>query len=273
MGTNRELPKTIYHYTTQEGLLGILKEEELWATKVQYLNDASELTEPLKIASEILNEKLSHIPPEKMWEPEGVVLGKWCHDTSSWRAINCFTASFCEGKDLLSQWRGYGLPRSPCSIGFDSKKLREVTCGLNIELKPCDYFNRTGYRRKITEFVDNSLHEVTTSPGIQRSFIEKLVKLSLTMKLDCFRDEREWRIVSSTPLNSARLEFRIRNSLIIPYFPLPLGDLSSIVELCIGPCPDPELAKDAIYTLAYRYDLKSVLKGKVSNSQIPYRVF
>jgi len=35
-------PKLLYHYTTQEGLLGILEKASIWATHYRYLNDASE---------------------------------------------------------------------------------------------------------------------------------------------------------------------------------------------------------------------------------------
>jgi hypothetical protein len=35
-------PKLLYHYTTLDGLLGILDKKELWATGISYLNDTSE---------------------------------------------------------------------------------------------------------------------------------------------------------------------------------------------------------------------------------------
>jgi len=34
--------RPLYHYTTQEGLLGIVKKREMWATHHQYLNDTQE---------------------------------------------------------------------------------------------------------------------------------------------------------------------------------------------------------------------------------------
>ena len=39
---SRKPPTLLYHYTSQRGLLGILKNNEIWATKIQYLNDGSE---------------------------------------------------------------------------------------------------------------------------------------------------------------------------------------------------------------------------------------
>ena len=35
-------PELLYHYTTQEGLLGILEKECIWATHFRCLNDTSE---------------------------------------------------------------------------------------------------------------------------------------------------------------------------------------------------------------------------------------
>ena len=33
----------LYHYTTQDGLLGILRDRELWATDIRFFNDSKEL--------------------------------------------------------------------------------------------------------------------------------------------------------------------------------------------------------------------------------------
>jgi hypothetical protein len=44
--------KPLYHYTTQEGLLGIVKNREIWATHTQYLNDRLEYKHALEISPE-----------------------------------------------------------------------------------------------------------------------------------------------------------------------------------------------------------------------------
>ncbi len=36
---NPKLPERFYHYTNIDGLHGILKSREVWATSVEYLND------------------------------------------------------------------------------------------------------------------------------------------------------------------------------------------------------------------------------------------
>ena len=50
----RSPPETLYHYTTQDGLLGIVRSGELWATNVQYMNDRREFFVALETAAERL---------------------------------------------------------------------------------------------------------------------------------------------------------------------------------------------------------------------------
>ena len=51
-------PKYLYHYTTQEGLLGIVASGSLWATDITYLNDAMEFGLPLGLIRERLSDEL-----------------------------------------------------------------------------------------------------------------------------------------------------------------------------------------------------------------------
>src|SRR5262249_828164 len=39
---SRKPEKPLYHYTTQAGLMGIIKDRQIWATHTQYLNDRRE---------------------------------------------------------------------------------------------------------------------------------------------------------------------------------------------------------------------------------------
>jgi hypothetical protein len=36
------IPEVLYHYTNQEGLLGVVTSASLWATHISYMNDAME---------------------------------------------------------------------------------------------------------------------------------------------------------------------------------------------------------------------------------------
>lgn len=55
-------PQVLYHYTTREGLNGILSTGGVWATNIRFLNDASEYRFPqsnfLQKLREILEDKV-----------------------------------------------------------------------------------------------------------------------------------------------------------------------------------------------------------------------
>src|SRR6266849_4114272 len=53
-------PDILYHYTGQIGLLGIVEKAEVWATKIQYMNDATEFGVALRLARQWLENIVSN---------------------------------------------------------------------------------------------------------------------------------------------------------------------------------------------------------------------
>src|SRR5262245_10539375 len=49
------VPKALYHYTSQKGLLGILDSQALWATNLRYMNDSQEFQHALALAASVLH--------------------------------------------------------------------------------------------------------------------------------------------------------------------------------------------------------------------------
>ncbi len=170
----------------------------------------------------------------------------------------------------MSQWRGYGSYGSAFSVGFDVNKLEQSIINYKFELRHCRYLDEKGYEREIEELIMS-----TIGSDEVMAFIGTLVKEASIMKLDCFIEEDEWRILPFEPLlfGDKRFNFRIGKSMIIPYFELPIGD-SSIVEVIIRPCPHPALVEDAIHGMFHHYELANVSNyPKTSFSRIPFRVF
>ena len=120
------------------------------------------------------------------------------------------------------------------------------------------------------ELIDNGIKE-----RISRvEFIGDFIKMASTMKLNVFKEENEWRLISYRPLSSGDVKFQFRaiKSIIAHYYSLEF-DLSLIVEIAVGSCRHPDLAQDSIYGLANKYNLTPILSGGVKISSIPYRVF
>lgn len=67
-----EPPDTLYHYTGQVGLLGIIQNAELWATKVQYMNDLAEFRRALSMAQTGLDLMISNSSNDSSRQTAGV---------------------------------------------------------------------------------------------------------------------------------------------------------------------------------------------------------
>lgn len=274
--SEENIPKIIYHYTTQDGLIGILKESALWATKIHYMNDASELIEPFSIAKTFLTELNQQLDPksDKDQELQKEIALSILDEIDSWQRVNICLVSFCTDGDLLSQWRGYGVSGSAYAIGFDLEKLVQSIRPHSFELHRCQYYDPAAYRDQINQFVSAFIKQALSKHEKPTDFIGGFIKMAAVMKFKCFEEEEEWRIISWEPISytDERFNFKPGKSILIPYYSLPF-DLSSIVEIIIGPCQNPDLARNATYGIAHRYNLNKVIFGNIKISTIPYRVF
>lgn len=101
---------TVYHYTSAEGIAGIIDNHEIWMSNTAFMNDKTELR-MLRDNPTILNENdFTNEYVKTAWS-----------SVSEQRYFdkNYYMASFSMAKDLLEQWRAYGC----FCIGFDAKKL------------------------------------------------------------------------------------------------------------------------------------------------------
>src|SRR5215813_10915885 len=102
---DRSAPEMLYHYTTQAGLLGIMRTKEIWASHTQYLNDLREF----RHAMQLVREQLSEMNRPGSYEPaEQRLLTEMQDRIEGLESINVCVCSFSENGDALSQWRAYG---------------------------------------------------------------------------------------------------------------------------------------------------------------------
>src|SRR5580698_8671217 len=99
---NSTPPSILYHYTTTEGLLGIIESKELWATNILFLNDTSELVDAFKLFASELEANPIKLGERKGWLQTMIL------PSLETAEVDHFVVSFCENGDLLSQWRAYG---------------------------------------------------------------------------------------------------------------------------------------------------------------------
>src|SRR5579871_5811987 len=106
---NPETP--LFHYTSFEGLSGILKTKQLWLTDHKYLNDPSEIEHGKKIVLEHIEKNIPS-NPELLDHFKNKII-----DIID-NGYKTFITSFCQKEDYLPAWRYYGGDGAGFSIGF-----------------------------------------------------------------------------------------------------------------------------------------------------------
>jgi hypothetical protein len=112
----------LYHYTNQNGLLGILKTKTIWATHVRYLNDLEEYKAGVRLVERVIEETKSQGLIDEDTERSFKNILKMLD------SCDFYAASFsrANGGDALNLWRAYASSLPGYSLGFSPEKLRRV---------------------------------------------------------------------------------------------------------------------------------------------------
>jgi Protein of unknown function (DUF2971) len=273
-------PDVLHHYTGQAGLLGIVNRAEMWCTKVQFMNDATEFGLALNMARAKLSHLLGEIPDGPATAARKRACFEFRRSLDGLEDINLFAACFCEDGDILSQWRGYGGGSQGYAIGFTSNALTKSGADHGFTLGKCIY--DTDLQNTIVEqAIESCLYEETAIPwrgswGFHGPLADILFRCGAFFKEPSFAEENEWRLVSSAIMfHDSQLEVRAGRSMPTPYFRLPIGgdDAPSILHVVVGPCPHMVLSKSAVTTLLLRKGVRGPLEGRqvAIGSTIPFR--
>jgi hypothetical protein len=273
-------PETLYHYTTQSGLLGILSSKALWATKIHYLNDASEFRLASTLATSILQKLINgegNLRQRRKIQALQINLREI-------ENLNVCVSSLSIHSDSLSQWRAYG-GTAGYAVGLDRKQLLGFARSQGFELLQCVYDHRRQHELVEELIVDSLAEDFNVTPmridksrprrvevlAVGGDFAERFAKLAPRLKSGAFREEGEWRLVSKRGVGSDEFDFRPGISMITPYLSFSIANdtRSSITSITIGPTPHPELSSDSVRMLAGNLGLGKPVSIKASAT--PYR--
>lgn len=216
------VPPRLYHYTTAEGLYGILRTRTIWATQFDFLNDRSEFS----YAFEILKERLTAQAGTEASARLIPGLDSWWSKTPPH-----YISSFCEDSDLLSQWRGYGRTNDGYAIGFKSGNLSKRGPDLVQLIYP---------RAEQSRFLD-SLFGVAVRASVDLDHAGQLTLVAAAagytlmhlyrFKHELFSGEREWRLVGR-PNDATAVRFRAAGGHFVPYIEIPVeaDDIEIVVQ-------------------------------------------
>lgn len=277
--------KVLYHYTSGDGLIGIMTEGTIWASSIHHLNDTREFWLALDLAAHALQEEArEHDNPAVPLLADDMIGA-----LKSAASFSVFVTCFSEFGDSLSQWRGYCPLGAGYSIGFSVPALKAAAQRAGFTLEQCIY-DPEKQKRKVREWARDTLAErlenagsqtdsERSEPWFQRRYFERLFKFAPLLKDRSFKDEKEWRLVGSIVPRGPTARVRSQGSLLIPYVEIDLtpekhaaanADIFeplTIAHLVVGPTPHPQLNADAIDYIQSKF----ARRFRLEKSKIPFR--
>ncbi|MGP1541307.1 DUF2971 domain-containing protein [Peptostreptococcus stomatis] len=277
--------KILYHYTSVEGIFGILNNNKIWATNMFFLNDISEFKYTFDLFEQFFLNKI------KNEEIKNSLIERFKgYFKASYDRLPVYVISFSTNEDNLLLWSEF-TEKMGYNIGFKIKKLYDT---IDSEYK---YNNEVIYdieeqKRRLKESLESFLKKNFTSKTNHSdlSFLEnlegdKLKKtldmLALEMSYICivhsiffkqsiFNQEQEYRICFLIPnenYNKENIQFRLKEDVIFPYIEIDFDILNSLESITIGPKNNIDIAKMGLEI----YCRNKEIDPKILKSNIPLR--
>ncbi|HEY1159145.1 MAG TPA: DUF2971 domain-containing protein [Terracidiphilus sp.] len=293
----------LYHYTTQEGLLGIIEKQEFWATDVRFLNDMEEFEAGIKIAlrmSEQASAEAGEDGRKTVAYFENVLRFSFSERpiysisfAGPLKKDETLFASIDDPGDRLNMWRGYSGRGIAYSIGLSRDGWATNIDG--VDLQECSYLQETK-EEYLTEALNkfgellNACYTIGKEALREGASIEDAnenLRQHLDSKLDeiipdvkaqiaackheSFWEEREWRLTVAPEPNGGGVFYTSGRFGITPRVRVHLrgtDGLLPIKRVVVGPCPHIRDAMKSLRGLLIRNGYSNL---QLSASQIPYR--
>lgn len=275
------LPETLSHYTSAEGLIGIIKGNKLRASDIGFLNDISEFEYGRKMFKEAAEKYLKA-------DPRFEKLLKDCDYYDSYlKYSNIFVVSLSENNDRLSQWRGYAESGLGYSLSFETRrmgmKIPSEEHGSRFFLIPVIYdvdtqnnYLKEIFEALITEYLGflEKFEKPFLEEGYWNWFIHRTIFPIVGFKSHHFEEEKEWRLVIDQDQSNVGyeplplpLEFRASKNIVTPFVEVDissnLGTLANKLPLkavTCGPSLDQNRAVQGVKKLLYNFGFRSQVK-------------
>jgi len=281
-----EIPKhTLFHYTSLNGVRGIIDSGSLRATEIRYFNDAAEMKHTVDQLSPQtwFREGFGQSNPTLLnqlreWLSHRLIAGHMLY-------VGCFTAN----GNLLSQWRSYCPTAKGVSLGFDAAKLSASATRQSWRLGKCIY-DPEEQELIVTKILDeiedlaekrrentdlSKRHPTNSFHDVFEEIEADLLLVAALLKHPAFREEQEWRLVSPVITNyvKAPIEYREGPSMLVPYMNFQLPEAPDrrldIEQVILGPTPNVNISMQSLSN--YLSKSGASPRQSLASCQIPYR--
>lgn len=291
--TGRQAPSSgvLWHYTSGEGLIGIIESGKFWTTQVACVNDSSEL----RYSSDLLLDQvrgkrlaaaMTSTELDVLFERMFRGLSADVVPTSEW-----FIGSLSEEGDDLSQWRAYGGGEGGYAIGFDVAALHLALAQADIWLAVICYDRQT-HLNIAHSVVDATirfyLQGLAARPGVRAevwvdtfltAWSNVITYLAPMVKHPAFASEKEWRVIrrlTSADLPSVKIQQR--HGMLRRHLPLALRTVHApnhlpIRAVRVGPARHKEVSRVSVATLLQTQKYPEQVYNNVLVSDVPFQAF
>lgn len=299
----------IFHYTSPDGLLGILQEKgpTLWFSQYDSLNDTTEGTHAIDVYQRACKELLENGTIDRHFyqaicKVKPMTKEMFLYDSKSLQGDETsvdeititdyfrfeegqkYVCCFSKNRDSLPMWNYYtkGDKYEGYNIGFCFWRTRQSdvqNCfgkGYSIDFFTVIYddeIKKKIIRDKLAEIYSfyKRVAEDSTLQRIQSDLSYYLGALNLKFKQDCFKHEKEVRAVLTIPKNSTQfpVEYRSKAGYIIPFIRLHFPK-EVVSGITVGPLLNDKVAEKNIRQFAEAHGY--LIDGNdIQLSKIPIR--
>ena len=282
LSVHLDVPSWLHHYTTADGMRGIVHDRAMFGTHHRFLNDSLEIRWGKEIISRHIDEYIQGAAG-----PARVALLPF-QNLQIEKYYDVYVACFCSEDNLLSQWRAYGKSGGYALafrglVLYKSQMPERSLLRVIYDSSVQDWW----VRRVLDWYVDRvgaaDLIEDAAQAQMERERAANLTwstlcEMCASFKLDVFKEEAEWRIVELVPKTQgvsdvAKVNFRARAGTLIPYrvFPMECHGPLSINPLDHITCGPTLSREDVEQSLLMFLRAEGHSNVWVTSSMIPLR--
>lgn len=278
----------IFHYTSPNGFKGILENNKLWFSNIEYLNDEEELFYTynivLKLAKKMIKDNSTEFLDKIIEYFENIV-----NKREKIFYGNFYTCCFSLDNDNLATWNYY--TKNENSLGFNIEFDVSIVNEIIRKFQVNQYFwainGKVIYEPEIQEkFIKESLRDFNdayiknnNNRFIKEFLISHYISLidmfSLFFKYPKFDIEKEYRIVCA--IHDANKEkdiecpypliTRVQNNIIVPYFEMPF-EKRNVKSVMISPTNKDNLVNQSLNQF---FEINKYTNVEIKHSDIPLR--
>ncbi|MDO5411122.1 MAG: DUF2971 domain-containing protein [Lachnospiraceae bacterium] len=252
-----EYPCNLYHYTKCKGILGILSDKCLWATKSDFLNDANEIRYTSVLVEEVLGEIKNPVWRQILYQ---VLIPGLDYVNGLEYEKDYYVVSFSHKEDSITLWAEFG-DHTGYNICFRSEELisrisREYKIAYHGKVVYNREYQKARIRKllfyEIPEYLGSSMGDILEE-GIDSVIFKKLCRLfwksvqiyAIFFKQEEFAEEHEYRFAFRDSEENPVL-YREKEGFLLPYMKIRIGkknELLPIQSIMVAPKNHIDLAR------------------------------